>query len=878
MITENIRLLLNKLDGFCLGCLDGAAGLAMGLGHYEIGVEHLFEKCLDEEQSDVALLLREFEVRIPDVRKDIKEYLDGYRKGNTGRPVFSPQLLDLVEQAWTIASVEFGQSRVRSGHLLAALTTPSGRRSFPWIEAGGALLTRDKVAAALTAGLDSVEHNEADDGAVDAPSPEGMEALEQFTVNVTEKARSGEIDPVFARDDEIRQMMDILTRRRKNNPILVGEPGTGKTAIVEGFALKVTQGDVPPMFEGVEILTLDLALLQAGASVKGEFENRLRTVIGAIKNYPGPVITFIDEAHTLIGAGGAAGMGDAANLLKPALARGELRTIAATTWTEYKKYFEKDPALARRFQLVKVAEPEDDGAIAILRGLKKIYQTHHGVRITDDGVVSAVKLSRRYITGRLLPDKAIDLLDTAAARVVLSQNATPPAIEALEQTMATLEREKLALEADGATCVADANAESRLAGIQEKTEEIQTQILKLTEKWNQEKVLVQSFLDASEEASRLSDAAPEDDRHRLFSAASDILVELREIQGKEPLVFPEVDDSVISSVIADWTGIPIGRMADDETEKLLRLEAHLTSRIMGQDHALLRIIDTLRVAKTGLKSPEQPLGVFFITGPSGVGKTETALGLAEEIFGGEQYVVTINMSEYQEKHNVSKLIGSPPGYVGYGEGGVLTEAVRQKPYSVVLLDEVEKAHPDVMDIFYQVFDKGVLADGEGRIVDFSNTVIMVTSNLASAEISGLIHSDPEENPSMETVLEVVRPALLAHFKPALLARMTLLPFYPLDRATISLIVEKKLETVGQRLKTRGYHLNYETDLVEWIVSRCDLADNGARNVESVINLQLLPKVSVELLSRMEDAEDDNASQLSLRVVEGKIDFCFSSTV
>jgi len=875
MITENVRLLLNRMNPFCLSQLDAAAGYAMSRGHYEIGIEHLVIKCIDLDRSDIAILLQDLDVESLELKSDLLDALDGYRTGNTGRPVFSPNLLEMIENAWLIASVEFGHSLVRSGHLLMAIATPSGRRVCSWIDGHNEVLNREKISALMTAGIDSVEQ-EIDGEAVDNQMDSiGMEAIERFTNNITEKARQGKIDPVFARDDEIRQMMDILTRRRKNNPILVGEPGTGKTAIVEGFALKVTKGEVPQMFKDVNILTLDLALLQAGASVKGEFENRLRTVIDAIKSYPGPVITFIDEAHTLIGAGGAAGMGDAANLLKPALARGELRTIAATTWTEYKKYIEKDPALARRFQLIKVGEPEDEGAFSILRGLKKIYAKHHGVKITDDGIVASVTLSRRYLPGRLLPDKAIDLLDTAAARVVLSQNAPPSAIEHLEQSIASLEREKEALTQDrGSSGVSIDATETKINRIDERISDLHHQLDKLHDKWGREKALVQSYLEVTRQMALMDNPVCSDDSRSLSDNALEISNELQACQGKNPLVFPEVNEAVISNVIADWTGIPVGKMADDEVEKLLHLEQHLSSRIIGQDHAINRIIDMLRVAKTGLKSASQPMGVFLLTGPSGVGKTETGLGLASELFGGEQYVVTVNMSEYQEKHNVSKLIGSPPGYVGYGEGGVLTEAVRKKPYSVVLLDEVEKAHPDVMDIFYQVFDKGVLADGEGRIIDFSNTVIMVTSNLASTEISDIAEKAGDAMPPVEKVLEFIQPVLTAHFKPALLARLTVLPFYPLGRETMSSIVIMKLEKIAKRLERRKVCFKYDESLIEWIVSRCDLQDNGARNVESVINLQLLPAISVEMLSGMTDQDEAKEQDLTVAVEDGALSFQF----
>jgi type VI secretion system protein VasG len=881
MIVENVKLLLNKLNRYCLSQLDAAAGFAMSRGNYEITVEHILAKCLDDGKGDLPVLFAKTEVGVTEARGALAVALDGYRAGSTGRPAFSPRLLELLEQAWTIASIEFSQDKIRSGHLLMALYTPAGRQIYRDLADAWPGLGREKLSKVFAQGLEgSVEETPASSKAEAGKaagekrvSADGMEALAQFTENITEKARKGKVDPVFARDTEIRQMIDILTRRRKNNPILVGEPGTGKTAILEGLALRVAQGDVPPAFKDADIISLDLGLLQAGASVKGEFENRLKNIIQAIKDYPKPVITFIDEAHTLIGAGGSAGQNDAANLLKPALARGELRTVAATTWTEYKKYFEKDPALARRFQLVKVAEPDDPGACAILRGLKASYQKHHGTRMTDEGVTAAVALSRRYITGRQLPDKAIDLLDTAAARVTLSRHATPAAIQDTNQAVAALSRERSALLADKAVADPVGEIGARLQRIDEELATLEAEKTRLTERWEREKDLVAAYLEAVEAVEKSigesGAASPDLERARAAMEA------LKEFQAGNPMVFPEVNGEVVASVIADWTGIPVGRMLGDEAGKLLGMRDSIRRRIVGQDQAVAALCEMLQVSKAGLKDPAKPMGVFLLTGPSGVGKTETALALAEHLFGGERYVVTVNMSEFQEKHNVSRLIGSPPGYVGYGEGGMLTEAVRQKPYSVVLLDEVEKAHPDVMELFYQVFDKGVLSDGEGRVVNFANTVLILTTNLASDLIGQIAQSAPEGAvPMAEDVVEAIKPGLAAHFKPALLARMTVVPYFPLGRDTISRIVRLKLGGVEKRLAEQGAALEYGQDLVDWIGARCEVTENGARHVDHVINSQVLPMVSVELLATLGRKETLRGKKLAFAADGGKLRFGF----
>ena len=705
-------------------------------------------------------------------------------------------------------------------------------------------------------------------GAVSAsvlPGQANSSVLQRFTIDVTQKAREGRIDPVFGRDVEIRQMIDILMRRRKNNPILVGEPGVGKTALVEGLALKITEGDVPAALANVTVLTLDLGLLQAGAGVKGEFEQRLKNVIEAVQQSTTPILLFIDEAHTLIGAGNSAGGADAANLLKPALARGELRTIAATTWSEYKQYFERDAALERRFQMVKVDEPNDENASLMLRGLKDRYAKHHNVHITDAAVTAAVKLSRRFLTGRQLPDKAVDLLDTAAARVQLGQDTTPLAIETTCSELAALHIERTALLEDASTTAIDAQA--RLAAIDARCTQLEAQRASLQTTWAQQK-------DASKELERLRQAwrdAPDDSARHDCQQAIKAQHNKLATQASAMLVPTEVNDDVIAQVVADWTGVPLGSLLEDELATLLEIEGRLGQTVVGQAAALAALGKSLRAAKAGLTSEDAPLGVFLLTGPSGVGKTETSRALANLMFGGERSLITINLSEYQEAHTVSQLKGSPPGYVGYGQGGVLTEAVRQRPYSVVLLDEVEKAHRDVLNLFYQVFDRGFMRDGEGRVIDFRNTVILMTSNLGSDEIlaasEAVAEAGGKVTPSL--LMDAIRPRLVEHFQPALLARFQTIPFLPLSGEALASIVRMKLDKVGSRIAKRfDVPLVCDDALVAELVRACQLPDSGARNIDSLLDQQILPVLSRELLVRDTHRTKPAAVWLSFDESEG----------
>jgi type VI secretion system protein VasG len=683
-------------------------------------------------------------------------------------------------------------------------------------------------------------------------SPALQNALDKFTLDVTAKAKEGKIDPVFGRDTEIRQMVDILSRRRKNNPILVGEPGVGKTALVEGLALRIAEGNVPESLKTVTLRALDLGLLQAGAGVKGEFEQRLKNVIDAVQQSPVPVLLFIDEAHTIIGAGNQAGGADAANLLKPALARGELRTIAATTWSEYKQYFERDAALERRFQMVKVDEPDDDTACLMLRGLKSRYAEHHNVHITDDAVRAAVTLSRRYLTGRQLPDKAVDLLDTAAARVRMSLDTVPEQLTRLRASIAALDMEKQALLEDiaiGNQCHAE-----RLSEIeQEEVRQIVT-LDELETQYGQEMKLTEQLRESRQDISRQSET------HRLQQ-------ELNEMQRSNPLLSLDVDVRTVANVIADWTGVPLSSLMKDEQTELLTLENEIGKRVVGQDVALEAIARRLRAAKTGLTSENGPQGVFLLVGPSGVGKTETAFALADVLYGGEISLITINLSEYQEPHTVSQLKGSPPGYVGYGQGGILTEAVRKRPYSVVLLDEVEKAHRDVMNLFYQVFDRGFMRDGEGREIDFRNTVILMTSNLGSDHLMQLLDENPEATEA--DLHELLRPILRDHFQPALLARFQTVIYRPLAEAAMRTIVEMKLSQVSKRLH-RHYGLTTQIDesLNDALTAACLLPDTGARNVDSLLNQQILPVLSQQLLTHMAARQKPASLSLSWSEEEG----------
>ncbi|QEL66323.1 type VI secretion system protein VasG [Oryzomicrobium terrae] len=857
MLLVELKPLVGRLNAWTKQALEDGIGLCVSRTHYEITVEHLLAKLLVDPQADIALLLRQQDVEAARVKRNIDRAIDNMRSGNTGQPAFSPLLLELLQDAWLIASVNLGQPHIRSGAiLLAFLARASYYATGDYAEPLRAL-SRDALMRTFAQTCSGSLENAAGSGDTGssrgdaAPTGDGS-AIARFCENFTEKARTGKIDPVFGRDPEIRMMVDILARRRKNNPLCVGDPGVGKTAVVEGLALRIVNGDVPQSLQDVTLLGLDMGLLQAGASVKGEFENRLKNVISEIKASAKPIILFIDEAHTLIGAGGQAGTADAANLLKPALARGELRTIAATTWAEYKKYFEKDAALARRFQLVKLDEPDLPTATLILRGLKEKYEDVHGVVVRDDAIVAAAELSSRYITGRQLPDKAVDLLDTACARIKVLQSAKPAPLEDLERQIAALEREKRSLlrDQDNQQPVDG----ERLAAIDARLATLPAAAEQLRQSWAVQQAAAQELLAArtARHEAKAAGAATEeleDLAARIEAAAS----AFRQAQGDQPLVRVDVDPDVVAQIISDWTGIPVGKMLRDQAESVMRMEETLCARIHGQDHAMRQVSQTLKSACSGLKDPQQPMGVFLLAGPSGVGKTETALSVADLLFGDEKSTVVINMSEFQEKHNVSRLIGSPPGYVGYGEGGVLTEAVRQRPYSVVLLDEVEKAHLDVLNLFYQVFDKGVLSDGEGQEIDFSNTVIFLTSNLATDVITAM--TSDGERPDADTLLEAVRPILSQHFKPALLARMTVIPYYTLGQEALAGIVRRKLDKIGQRL----HHNNqmafaYDEAVVEQIAARCTEVETGARNIDFILGGNIMPRLSETLLEQMSRGE------------------------
>ena len=850
MLTVDIKTLLNRLNPHCTRSLEAAAGLCVSRAQYEVTVEHLLAKLLEEPQSDLPIIFRQFDLDASRVKKAVEQSVEDLRTGNAGKPVFSPVLLEWFQEAWLIASVDLEESRIRSGALLLAFLGRQGQ-----FGTGGYVdllcsIGREALLAQFgTLVKGSVEHLSPDvkRQMQEAVAPGETTALGRFCTDFTRKAEGGGIDPVFGRDREIHQMIDILARRRKNNPIVVGEAGVGKTAVVEGLALRVVEGDVPDVLKGVSILGLDMGLLQAGAGVKGEFENRLKSVIDEVKASPKPIILFIDEAHTLIGAGGQAGGSDAANLLKPALARGELRTIAATTWAEYKKYFEKDAALARRFQLVKLDEPSVETAVLILRGLKSKYEEAHGVIVRDDAVVAAAELSSRYLSGRQLPDKAVDLLDTSAARVKILLTAKPDVIEDRERTIQALEREKKALERDRLHGV---EIEGNRSGeLEVKLKDLNQEVGRLKDRWQKEQEIAGRVIASRKELYDLQvQAGPEERKAELKTRVDAESGELETLQEGSPMIRIEVDPDIVAKVVSDWTGIPLGKVLREEVRNVSNLEANIGKRIKGQDEALGIIGQVIKSAKAGLTDPRQPLGIFLLVGPSGVGKTETGLAVADLLFGGERFLVTINMSEFQEGHTVSRLIGSPPGYVGYGEGGVLTEAVRQRPYSVVLIDEVEKAHIDVMNIFYQVFDKGMLSDGEGRVIDFKNTVLFLTSNLASDVITQLCS---DGRPSMDTVSGAIRPILSNHFKPALLARMTIVPFYTLDPAYLKEIVTLKLDRLAGRLaESNKMKLVYSPEVVDQIAARCTEVETGARNIDHIMRGTILPQLSREILGRM----------------------------
>ncbi len=857
MTMINLKSLFNCLNPYCKRALEGAAGMSVSRGHYEVTISHVMLMLLGDVDRDLAQILRHYEIDASRLERALQHSLDSERSGNPGKPAFSTLLIELLESAWMHGSVELHMAEIRSGLLLLAMLKDENRfGQSDWspllapisaddLRKGFFDITANSKEEANFIGVEKRGASEAAQAATREDS-----ALGRFTINFTEQAREGKIDPVFCRDREIRQMIDILSRRRKNNPIAVGEAGVGKTAVIEGLALKIVQGDVPDVLKNVEIIALDLGLLQAGASVKGEFENRLKAVIEEVKSSAKPLILFIDEAHTLIGAGGPAGGGDAANLLKPALARGELRTVAATTWSEYKKYFEKDPALARRFQLVKLEEPSPQDAVVILRGLRDSYEKAHGIYMRDDAIEAAAMLSSRYISGRQLPDKAVDVLDTAAARVKISVSDKPAQVDDRERMIMTLERELNALTRDVDAGLRE--GDERMEELRLRIAAIRSELEIQVPRWEQERDAVTRLLALRQQLAEAKLAENRDEevisglRQQVEQAAGEVAV----AQGDDPLIHYEVTPDVIGRVISDWTGIPIGKMVKDEAGSVLAFHQRLADRIKGQGYALDALDRGVRAAKAGLRNPEAPLGVFLLVGPSGVGKTETALGVADILFGGERFMVSINMSEFQEKHTVSRLIGSPPGYVGYGEGGVLTEAVRQRPYSVVLLDEVEKADLEVMNLFYQVFDKGVLSDGEGRVIDFRNTVVFLTSNLATEELTriGLAEGDAL---SMDEIVEQVRPILSRHFKPALLARMEIVPYLPIRGEALAGIVSAKMSKLITRMwDSHKIHFSWSDHVIEQIVARCTEVETGARNIDHIINRNLLPKIAAEILSSL----------------------------
>ncbi|MBA3975419.1 MAG: type VI secretion system ATPase TssH [Candidatus Solibacter sp.] len=903
-MAASLKSLISKLNDTCRQTLESAAGLCMARTHYNVEIEHFVIRLLEHSDDDSAKIFHHFGLDPSRLNSELNRSLDKFKRGNSRTPAFSPDLMQMFTEAWTLGSLEYGARTIRSGHAILALTQSPNlwrmiRESSREIGRINAADLKSEFAGIVTGTSEDTggaEAEEDEEGGEEGPAAVRgggkTENLNQFTSDLTEQARSGKLDPVLGRDAEIRQIIDILMRRRQNNPILTGEAGVGKTAVVEGFALRVARGDVPPPLKHVAIRSLDLALLQAGAGIKGEFENRLKGLIDEVKSSPTPIILFIDEAHTMIGAGGAEGQNDAANLLKPALARGELRTIAATTWSEYKKFFEKDAALARRFQVVKVEEPTEAVCNVMLRGVVASLERHHNVRILDEAVAAAVSLSHRYIAGRQLPDKAVSVLDTACARLALGQNATPPAIEDLAREIDDLAVQMRVLERESA---AGADHAQRLGEIAERKTAAEAELTALNERWAKESDLVKRMRDlrlqleepaagktaAAEEAPApetpaetpaeapetvsLADVAAEAAPAAPLSMREELAkleAQLEALQGESPLMRVCVDNQIVSQVISAWTGIPVGKMLKDEINTTLNLSRILGQRVIGQDHALDIIAQRIQTNKASLDDPNRPIGVFMLVGPSGVGKTETALALADIYYGGEKSLITINMSEFQEAHTVSTLKGSPPGYVGYGEGGVLTEAVRRRPYAVVLFDEVEKAHPDVLELFYQVFDKGHMEDGEGREIDFKNTIILLTSNAATDSMMKLL-ADPETAPAPSGLIKALKPELDKIFKPAFLGRMVLIPYYPIRDEALKTIIKLKLGKIQRRMnENHRIRLTWDDAVVEEVSKRCTEVESGARNVDNILTNTLLPDISRQLLTRMAEGGKPSAFHVS----------------
>jgi type VI secretion system protein VasG len=908
--------LFGKLDGLAYKAVEGAAVYCKLRGNPYVELAHWINQILQLQNSDLHCIVRAFAVDPSRLARDITDSLDRLPRGASSISDISAHIQDSVERAWVWATLKFGDSTVRTGYVLVAiLKTPALKNVLTGISKEFERLKVEQLIddfAKICAGSPE-EQMQAQDGSrlgagvpgefSDAIAPAQMgkqEALKRFTVDLTEQARSGKLDPIVGRDEEIRQLVDILMRRRQNNPLLTGEAGVGKTAVVEGFALKIATGDVPPPLKDVSLLALDVGLLQAGASMKGEFEQRLRSVIDEVQASAKPIILFIDEAHTLVGAGGAAGTGDAANLLKPALARGTLRTVAATTWSEYKKHIEKDPALTRRFQVVQVAEPSEEKAILMMRGVASTMEKHHRVQVLDEALEAAVRLSHRYIPARQLPDKSVSLLDTACARVAISQHAVPPEVDDCRKRITALETELAIIGRETAVGIATGE---RLAAANEKLAADKAKLAELEARWNQEKGLVERILglraklrgvvdkvegtaspieakaDAAAAKGAVTPAAAqpaaplsETERAELLASLIKLQTELQGLQGERPLILPTVDNQAVATVVEAWTGIPVGRMVKNEVESILKLADTLEQRIIGQRHALDMIARRIQTSRAKLDNPNKPIGVFMLAGTSGVGKTETALALAEVLYGGEQNVITINMSEYQEAHTVSTLKGAPPGYVGYGEGGVLTEAVRRRPYSVVLLDEVEKAHPDVHEIFFQVFDKGWMEDGEGRIIDFKNTLILLTTNAGTDLITNLC-KDPELMPDAESIAKALREPLLKVFPPALLGRLVVIPYYPLNDAMIGAIARLQLGRIAKRIReNHKVPFTYDDEVVKMISSRCTELASGGRMIDAILTNTMLPRISQELLTRM--MEGKTIARVHINVKAGDFGYAF----
>ena len=899
-----------KLNSLAYKAIEGATVFCKLRGNPYVELVHWMQQIIQTPDSDMHRIIRHFEIDSSRLAKDLTEALDRLPRGATSISDLSTHVETAVERGWVYSTLMFGDTRIRTGHLMVGMVkTPSLRNALLGISRHFEAVKSDT----LTDQFGKIVNGSPEDslGATDnttlAPPGESSgamppaqlgkkEALKRFATNLTERAKNGLLDPVSGRDEEIRQIVDILMRRRQNNPILTGEAGVGKTAVVEGFAARIASGDVPPPLKNVQVYTLDIGLLQAGASMKGEFENRLRQVIDEVQASAEPIILFVDEAHTLIGAGGSAGTGDAANLLKPALARGTLRTVAATTWAEYKKYIEKDPALTRRFQVVQVAEPSEDKALLMVRGVASTLEKHHRVQLLDEALEAAVRLSHRYIPARQLPDKAVSLLDTVCARVAISQHAVPPQLEDCRKTIEALQIELAIIEREEAVGV---NVSDRRRACEEKLATEEKRRDELEKRWEEEHTLADRLLEiraklrqdadqataarnasqkggsksaaelpkadasapksdtgaakveaaaAKPEASATKSLTPEE-RTQLLAELADLQSKLATLQGESPLILPSVDEQAVAAVVQDWTGVPVGRMVKNEVESLLNLADTLNQRVIGQRHALEMIARRIHTSRAKLDNPSKPIGVFMLCGPSGVGKTETALTLAEALYGGEQNVITINMSEFQEKHTVSTLKGSPPGYVGYGEGGILTEAVRRRPYSVVLLDEIEKAHSDVHELFFQVFDKGWMEDAEGRYIDFKNTIILLTSNVGTELIVSMC-KDPELMPDSEGIAKALREPLLKKFPAALLGRLVVIPYYPLSDAMLSSIVRLQLGRIKQRVEEHHkVPFTYDDEAIKLIVSRCTEVESGGRMIDAILTNTVLPEISHEFLKR-----------------------------